>query len=219
MTSVELFDGQSCCGPAANGSSTGSGADPHAVVARVHATVVANAVVRPVVVGHSAGALHATGYAAAHDTAGVVNVDQPLLVAPFAGFVQHLAPALRGPDFAAAFEPFAAGIGVKRLPRPERDRVLRTQHIDQHLVLDHWSKPLNASPTDLQAEVDALLDRIVVPYLWLVGQPVDDADRDHLQAHVAKAQIETWPNLGHMLHLAEPDLFAHRVFQFATNAS
>jgi pimeloyl-ACP methyl ester carboxylesterase len=202
-----------------HGESTGSGADPREVVARIHATVVANDVVRPVVVGHSAGALHATAYVAAHATAGALNVDQSLRVAPFAGFIQHLAPALRGPDFGTAFEPFASSIGVMGLPEPERGRVLSTQRITQNLVLDHWCKPLTASPTDLQSEIDALLDHVAVPYLWLAGGPVDATDRDHLSAHVAQAHIESWSNLGHMAHLAEPDRFAARVAQFVTDAA
>lgn len=201
-----------------HGDSTGSGADPLDVVARIHATLVANAVVRPVVVGHSAGALHATAYAAAHATAGSINVDQPLRVRPFAAFVQQLAPALRGSDFVSAFEPFAASIGVERLSEPERARVRTTQRIDQQLVLDHWDKPLTESPAGLQAEINALLDRVAVPYLWLGGGPVDAADREHLLAHVPQAQIETWSNLGHMAHLAEPDRFADRVSQFVIDA-
>ncbi len=201
-----------------HGGSLGSGADLPAVVARIHATVVANAVVRPVVVGHSAGALHATAYAAAHATAGALNVDQSLRVGPFAGFVQQLAPALRGPDFVSAFEPFATSIGVVRLPEPERGRVLTTQRIDQQLVLDHWCNVLTESPADLQAKLDALLDRVTVPYLWLAGGPVDVADRDHLLAHVAQAHIESWFNMGHMAHLAEPDRFAARVSQFVIDA-
>lgn len=132
--------------------------------------------------------------------------------------MQRLAPALRGPDFATAFAPFAASIGVRTLAEPERDRVLTTQRIDQQMVLDHWCKPLTESPTDLQAEIDALLDRVTVPYLWLAGAPVDTAARDHLLAHVAQAHIEIWSNLGHMAHLAEPDRFADRVSQFAITA-
>ena len=201
-----------------HGESTGSGADPQAVIERIHATVVENGVVRPVVVGHSAGALHATGYGFAHDPAGVVNVDQPLRVGPFAGFVQTLAPALRGQDFDATFEPFAASIGVDKLPAPERKRVLTTQRIDQQLVLDYWLKPLTENPVDLQGEIDAMLDGVTVPYLWLAGGPVETADRDHLLTHVAQAQIETWSDLGHMAHLAEPDRFATRLSHFVTSA-
>ncbi len=202
-----------------HGGSTGSGADPQTVVARIHATVVACGVLRPVVIGHSAGALHATGYAAAHDTAAVVNVDQSLRVAPFAVFLQRLAPALRGPDFDTAFQPFAASIGVGRLPEPERARVLTTQHIDQQLVLDYWTRPLSESPTDLQTEIDGLLSNVTVPYLWLAGGPVDPADRDNLTKQLPQAQVETWSDLGHMAHLAEPDAFADRVSRFAVESS
>ena len=202
-----------------HGESSGSGADPQAVVDRIQATLAAAGVVRPVVVGHSAGAMHASGYASAHDAAGVVNVDQPLRVGGFAGFVQQMAPTLRGPEFVAAFAPFETSIGVGRLPEPERDRVLATQHIDQNLVLDYWSTVLTDPPAQLQADVDAMLDRITVPYLWLAGGPVDDADRAHLQTHVAQAQIETWSTLGHMAHLAEPDRFAARLAEFVTAAN
>lgn len=202
-----------------HGRSTGSGADLQVVVARIHATIDANEVTRPVIVGHSAGALHATGYGATHDTAGVINVDQPLRVGPFAGFVQQLAPSLRGPDFISAFEPFAANIGVGRLPEAERDRVHATQRIDQQLVLDHWCKPLTESPTDLQSEIDTLLDRVKVPYLWLAGGPVEPSDHDHFLAHVAQGHIESWSNLGHLAHLAEPDRFADRVSHFVITGS
>ena len=201
-----------------HGGSSGSGADPIAVLARIHATVAACAAVRPVVVGHSAGAIHATGYAATYDTAGVVDVDQSLRVGPFAGFVQQLGPALRGPDFAAAFEPFAASIGVGRLPEPEQGRVRATQRIDQQLVLDNWTNVLTVAPDDLQVIIDALLGRVAVPYLWLAGGLVADVDRDHLLANVPQAHVEIWSDQGHMAHLAEPDLFCDRVARFVTDA-
>lgn len=201
-----------------HGESGGSGADLQDVCARIHATVVASLVVRPVVVGHSAGALHATLYAAVHETAGVVNVDQPLRVEPFAAFVQQLAPALRGHDFVAAFEPFVDSIGVATLPEGERARALGTQRIDQQLVLDHWHKLLNESPADLQAEIDTFLDRVTVPYLWLAGAPVDATARDHLVAHIPQACVEAWSNRGHMAHLAEPDRFADRLSRFVIDA-
>lgn len=112
---------------------------------------------------------------------------------------------------------FAASIGVGSLPEPEGERVLTTQRIDQALVLDHWFKPLAEDPSVLRAEFDALLDRVTGPYLWLAGGPVETADRDHLLSHVAQAHIETWSNLGHMAHLAEPDKFVARLSQFAVN--
>lgn len=200
-----------------HGESSGSGADPVAVVERIHTTLLASGAVRPVIVGHSAGAIHATGYASAHETAGVVNVDQPLAVGPFAEFVQQLGPALRGPDFPSAFAPFVASIGVGRLPAPERDRVLGTQTISQELVLDHWSQLLTKTPGGLQSDVDELLERVTVPYLWLVAGPVQEAARDHLLSRVRAAQVESWADQGHMSHLAEPDRFAERLAGFANS--
>jgi pimeloyl-ACP methyl ester carboxylesterase len=197
-----------------HGVSGGSGADPRAVVTRLHATAAAAGVDTPVVVGHSAGALMATGYAASYPTSGVVNVDQATLVAPFAGFVQHLAPALRGTDFASAFAPFSGSIGVDRLPEPERTRVAGTQHVEQGLVLDYWTGPMTMSPPLLQQEMDAMLDSVKVPYLWIAGEALQPADRQHFLSHVPEADIEEWPGYGHMVHLATPDRFAARVADF-----
>lgn len=200
-----------------HGESDGSAADPRAVVDRLHATLTALRVHRPVVVGHSAGALLATGYAAVHPTSGVVNVDQPLLVAPFAALVQQLEAALRGADFHAAFAPFERGIGVDRLPEPERTRVTRTRDIRQDVVLDHWQLPLTTPPDALQASVDGMLDAITVPYLYVGGEELPPTVREHLQAHLRRPRFEIRPGLGHVVHLAEPQRFADVVSDFAVS--
>jgi pimeloyl-ACP methyl ester carboxylesterase len=197
------------------GESSGSAADPRVVVERLRATLQECGIDVPLVVGHSAGVLTATAYAAMHPVAGVVNVDQTLLVAPFAGFVQQLAPALRGADFDTAFAPFRQSMGVEQLPEPERSRVLATQRIDQQTLLDHWSGPLTLSPEALQDMVAALLDAVAAPYLWLAGHELPDADREYLLAHVPHAEIQQWPGLGHMVHLAAPDRFAALLADFA----
>jgi pimeloyl-ACP methyl ester carboxylesterase len=198
-----------------HGGSTGSGADPAAVCERVHATAVAAGLDQPLLVGHSAGALIATGYAGRYPAAGVVNVDQTVAVARFAGFVQGLEPALRGPDFAAAFAPFRAAIGVDRLPEPERSRVAATQRIDRDVVLDHWTKVLTTPPARLQIEIDDLLEAVKVPYLLLRSDDSGETDRRVLRSHLPSAVVESWPDEGHLLHLAEPRRFADRVARFA----
>jgi pimeloyl-ACP methyl ester carboxylesterase len=197
-----------------HGDSTGSGADPHTVCARIHASATATGLDKPLVVGHSAGALTATGYATLYPTSGVVNVDQTLAVQQFARFVQQLADALRGPDFDRAFTPFRSSMGVDQLPEPERSRVVGTQRTKQSVVLDHWTRPLATQPLELQAEINGLLDAVTVPYLLLAGRPVSEDDRNLLLAHIPSAQIEQWPGNGHMVHLAEPDRFAERVARF-----
>ncbi|GAB3852665.1 alpha/beta fold hydrolase [Nocardioides maradonensis] len=199
-----------------HGDSTGSGADPLQVVERLHATLEEIGVARPVVVGHSAGAMVALGYAANHPVSGVVDVDQPFVVGPFAGFVQQLADALRGPDFGAAFAPFEDSIGVDRLPEPERSRVAGTRRVEQALVLDHWHTPLTTSPPQMQTLVDGLLDAVTAPFLYVAAEDPPAPVRDHLASHVADLEVVVLPpGGGHLAHLAHPDRFAAALAGFA----
>lgn len=89
-----------------HGESAGLPANFEGVGVDLHRLVTELRIERPVVVGHSLGAMLATMYAAFYPAAGVVNVDQPLDIEPFARMLRQLEPALRGPDFPAAFEPF-----------------------------------------------------------------------------------------------------------------
>lgn len=196
------------------GDSTGSAADPMAVVERLAATLAGLGVERPVLVGHSAGALTATGYAARFPAAAVVNVDQPLLVGGFASLLRQVEEGLRGPDFAAAFAPFEHSIGLHLLPEPERSRVAATRRVDQATVLDHWHLPLSVGPERAQATIDALLDAVDVPYLYVGGQEPADAVRAHLAAHLSRLEVVVHPGAGHLVHLADPARFARVVAEF-----
>ena len=90
----------------------------------------------------------------AYPVRGVVDVDQPLFVRPFAELAHSLAAALRGGDFDTAFEPFRQSIGVDRLPEPERSRILARQRIRQDLVVGYWDEMLHSTPEQLQARID-----------------------------------------------------------------
>jgi pimeloyl-ACP methyl ester carboxylesterase len=72
---------------------------------RLHALLTGLGIERPVLVGHSMGAMEATVYGATFPVAGIVNVDQTLDVQPFIRLIQEIAPVLGGPNFSAAFEP------------------------------------------------------------------------------------------------------------------
>src|SRR5260221_4821770 len=78
--------------------------DVASVASGVHRAVEEAQLQSPVVVGHSIGGVIATVYAAQYPTRGVINVDQPLQVGPFAGLVQSLAGQLRGPAFPAVWQ-------------------------------------------------------------------------------------------------------------------
>lgn len=197
-----------------HGDSTGSASDPDGLAQRLHTTLAKLAVRAPVVIGHSAGALHGTSYAANFPVAGVVNVDQPLLVGGFAAMLQQCEGQLRGPEFATAFRPFEDSIGLDLLPEPERSRVATTRRIDQVTVLDHWHLPLTEPPDALQAHVDAMLGAVTAPYVYLGGEEPPGPVRAHLAAHLHAIEFVIWPNHGHLVHLAQPDRFAALITAF-----
>jgi pimeloyl-ACP methyl ester carboxylesterase len=201
------------------GESSGSPADPRVVSERIVATLQKLGVERPVAVGHSAGALQATALAASCPCSGVVNVDQPLFIAPFVEFAQQVAPGLRGDDFAAAFAPFEQSIGVANLPEPERGRLAATRTIEQSLVLEHWWLPLNHSPQDAQAQIEELLREVTVPYLYLAGEEPPKALREYMEGQLEQLEIVVWPNSGHLPHHADIDGFVKLVSDFVARTS
>jgi pimeloyl-ACP methyl ester carboxylesterase len=197
-----------------HGGSPGLPSSLEEVGRQVHGLVADLGIARPVVVGHSYGGALASMYAATSPVAGVVNVDQPLDIRPFLGLLQQVAPALRGPHFAAAFEPIRQSIGVELLPEPLRSATLATQAVRQDLVLAYWNEALRRSPEDLQAEVDATARRIAVPYLAVFGHRLADDERAAIRALIPHLELEEWPDRGHMVHLMELERFADRLAAF-----
>ncbi len=198
-----------------HGDSGGSAADSDDVVKRLHATFSALGVETPILVGHSAGAMLVTGYASRWPVRAVVNVDQPLTVAGFASFVRQRADGLRGPSFADAFAPFEDSIGCARLPEPERSRVQALRQIRQDVVLDHWHFPLTTEPHELQRIVDAMLEAISAPYVYVAGDEPPGPVREHFLAHALLPRIVAWPGGGHLVHLVDPDRFAALLSELA----
>jgi pimeloyl-ACP methyl ester carboxylesterase len=181
---------------------------------RIHTLVSHLGIDRPIMAGHSLGAIEGTMYAASHPVRGVVNVDQTLDVRPFVTFVQQLGSALRGPGFEEVFEPIRQSIGVEALPEPLRSVTRAAQTIRQDLVLAYWNELLEATPERLQAMVDEASRRISVPYLAVFGRRLADDERTSMHDKVATLELEEWPDRGHMVHLMEPDRFANRLTTF-----
>lgn len=174
---------------------------------------------RPVMVGHSLGAIFATLYASRYPVSGVVNVDQTLQIQPFSHMLRQMAPALCGPNFGEAFEPIRRSIGVELLPEPLRSRVLAAQTVRQNLVLAYWDEPLRRSPEEMQALVDDAIRTITVPYLAVFGRRLSDEERTSLRHQVPTLELEEWPDQGHMVHLMEPERFTDRTVRFIDQCS
>jgi pimeloyl-ACP methyl ester carboxylesterase len=171
-------------------------------------------IVAPVMVGHSAGALAATVYAAHRPTRGVINVDAPLEISAFAGLVQSLAEPLRGPGFAAVWQGFYDSFHTELLPAAAQELVRSNSRPRQEVVLGYWQKLLDG-PTDEISEMigqaTAAIGVTGLPYLHIAGDEPGTSYREWLGEHLPAAAIEVWAGSGHFPHLARPDEFAQRL--------
>jgi pimeloyl-ACP methyl ester carboxylesterase len=195
-----------------HGQSPGwSSYDIESVADGVHRAVEEAQLQAPVVVGHSISAVIATVYAARYRTRGVVNVDQSLQVAPFASLVRSLAGKLRGPEFPAVWEIFAASMQIERLPASAQELVRSTCQPRQELVLGYWQELLDLPIDELVSLAAAALTEVReagVPYLIIAGDPLDSGYQQWLYEMLPQVEVAVWPESGHFPQLAQPHRFA-----------
>jgi pimeloyl-ACP methyl ester carboxylesterase len=181
---------------------------------QVHAAVEEAGLDAPVVVGHSAGGVAATIYAAKHPTRGVVDVDQVLQVGSFAELVRSLAPRLRGPEFPAVWAMFYGSFHTELLPPAAQELVRSTCHPRQDVVLGYWRQLLEQPDDEVTTQADdgiASLRHSGVPFLHIAGEDPGDGYRQWLSQRLPTAAIEVWPRSGHFPHLARPEQFGRRL--------
>lgn len=191
-----------------------------AMAADIVAVVDALALVRPVVVGHSLGAMVATAAALGLSVRGVVNVDQPLRMSDFAAALAPLEPMLRGtPDeFADALAMIFGALNGDRLDDRTADALAaRARTARQDVVLGVWDLVFTTPPAALDELIDAMAPAITVPYLTLLGNDAGEGYDDWLRSRIAHVEIEHWPEHGHYLHLVDPDRFAERIRRFVAS--
>ena len=181
-------------------------------VERVHRAVEEAGLVAPVVVGHSIGAVIATIYATEHAVSGVLNVDQPLEVEPFAAIVGSLQDALAGPGFPAVWERFAASMEAERLPQAAQELLRRTSTPRQELVLGYWSDLIErpARVAEWARWGRATLRARRVPYEIVVGRSAG-TERAWFGRELPQATVTELPGGGHFPHLGDPPAFAARL--------
>ena len=185
--------------------------DVDSVAHGVHRAVEEAGLDAPVIVGHSLGAIIANVYAVQFPTRGVVNVDQPLQTAAFAGFLQSIADQLRGPGFPAMWEQFAASMHVELLPEVAKELVRSTSNPRQDLVLGYWREVLERPASELADQASAGLAALRtagMPYLIVAGSNPEPDYRRWLAEVLPQAVITVLPGSGHFPHLAHPDRFA-----------
>jgi pimeloyl-ACP methyl ester carboxylesterase len=204
--------------PGHGGSTPWASYDIDSVAVALRTVVDELGVDRPIVVGHSLAAIVATVYAARFPTRGVVNVDQPLQTAPFAGFLQSIAEQLRSASFPALWQQFAASMHVELLPTDAQHLLESTTTPRQDLVLGYWREVLDRPVGELVEKTNdglASLRSANVRYLVVAGSPLEAAYQRWLEEVLPQATVTVLEGSGHFPHLAHPDQFAQLLAQTA----
>jgi pimeloyl-ACP methyl ester carboxylesterase len=193
--------------------------DIDSLVATVYRAVEEASLDAPVMVGHSIGGVIVTAYAGQYPTRGVVNVDQPLFVAPFAGLVQSVAERLRGSQFDEVWAMFAASFHTELLSPKAQELVRTTSRPRQDVVLGYWKDVIEAPIASLTDTIDDGLARLRatnVRYVVVAGNELEPPYEQWLRERLPDARVVIWPNSSHFPHLAHPAEFAQILADTAT---
>jgi pimeloyl-ACP methyl ester carboxylesterase len=194
-----------------HGDSPDEHADAVSAVGAVHELVDALGLDRPVVVGHSLGAIVTLLYASTLPTRAAIAVDPIGLHAPT--LATSLAPyrdELLGGDTITAFHAFEEDHLLAGDPRAASIRGGLTPRADT--IRSYW-RGLLAAPEDVagrQTRFAAAMASITAPTLVLLADSPSSEDADVL-TKIRAASVEEWAGAGHWLHLADPQRFAQRL--------
>jgi pimeloyl-ACP methyl ester carboxylesterase len=182
-----------------------------AVADAVHDAVLDAGVGAPIVVGHSVGGPIATIYAAKYPSAGVVSVEAPFRLEPFAALMSSLRPQLTGERFAEIWARFQESLHVELVPAEWRELLRAGERAPQQLVLQYQSDLLDRPLEDVVRRRDWALDRLRdarTPYLTLHANAVDPEELTWFAKRVPQARSIVWPVRHHFPQLADPARFA-----------
>lgn len=173
----------------------------------LHEQVLAAGLDEPVVLaGHSIGAVIATKYAARHPTAGVLNIDQPLLPGPFGAIVRAAEPTLRGPDWRQVWDGMLAGMAIGTLPPEARTIVETATDPRPDLLLGYWDELIHGDDAAIRAERTTDLGILAehgTGYEWVTASEPPPPYRQWLTSTLPDVGITVIPG-SHFPHLADP---------------
>ena len=182
------------------------------VVDAVRAAAAAAAIDTPIVVGHSIGGPAASIYASVHPTAGVVSIDAPIRLEPFAAMLDGIRPQVSGPGFGPFWAQLNASLQADRVPPQYRELVRQADQPLQDLFLRYQADLLERPIAEVvrwRDEGMAAVAATGVPYLCLLANEPPEGDVAWLEERVPQAEVVVWPVAHHFPHLARPALFAN----------
>ncbi len=171
----------------------------------------------PLLIGHSYGGIIAGILAANGLGCGAVLVDQMFELSEFRKALLANRELLEGENFHPFIDQLFMSLGMDKLNRDDFT-LLENLHAraDQDFVLAQWAGVLADDIGPLEELTDGVLRAIKSPLLSM--HAMDEATgapyREWLVERVPHAQVEFWGDLGHWLHLVEPDRFCQHVRDF-----
>jgi len=191
-------------------------------VAAIHEAVLDDGAEAPILVGHSIGGPLATIYAATFPCSGVISIEAPIRLEPFAAQLQSLRPQLTGEEFAATWARFKESWRMDLVPDDARALLRAGEGAPQELVLAYQSDLLDRPLEDVVRLRDEGLERLRergTPYIALHANPVDSAERAWLADRLPQASSLVWPVRHHFPHVADPGRFAALLTGFAAGCA
>lgn len=189
------------------------------VVEAVHDAVLDAGLQAPIMVGHSIGGPLAAIYAATYPAAGVVSIDAPLRLEPFAELLLSVAPQLQDDRFDETWDLFRKSWHTELLTEPQRELLRAADRATQEQVLGYQADLLERPLGEVLSWRDEGLRALAhagVPYLSLASSgPVAPEERAFLAERLPQAEIVVWPLGHHFPHVAEPDRFVRLLAAFA----
>jgi pimeloyl-ACP methyl ester carboxylesterase len=197
-----------------HGESPDDHCDTVEAVGEVHAVVQSLGLEAPVVVGHSAGGIMAALYAAFHQPRAAVSVDGTFDLPRMADeFAIPWADHLRGDGVAEAVDALVAYERIDLVPEPRRSFLRSHIHHRSEVINAYWGGMMEGQAGELQEGLEGVMARIEVPFLAFCGQPLNSTEQRAL-GRIPKLQLEEWDDLGHFLHIVDPERFVERLTRF-----
>jgi pimeloyl-ACP methyl ester carboxylesterase len=200
-------------------SGSASAYDSFSLASDVAAVIADARADRPVLVGHSLGAVAVSIHAAGAGASGVVNVDQGLRFGDFAAAIGALEDDLKSDGFHGAMSAISAQLGDDRVPERWRDYVrARKDRARQEVVLGIWAAVFQTPAAELDALGRQVLSTIEAPYLAIHGDEPPPGYAQWFADAAPNGTLEVWPGLGHWVHLVDPNRFVGRIRAFCHDA-
>ena len=182
------------------------------VVETIHQQVSDAGLSDPVIVGHSAGAVLATLYAARYPATAVVNVDQILVLGQFGDIVRQAEPVLRSPQWRDFWNRMLANMSIDSLPEEARKIVENATTPRPDLLLGYWDGILHHTneEVDEQRRQDlAAIGARNIPYRWISSYQPPEAHLRWLNS-ILPVAVDVVPG-SHFPHLSDPAAVARLI--------